>query len=117
MNRRAEIKLQYKEIKPEAGVYQIRNTQNDKRLVASTLNLKTINGKTFSLRQGSHVNKSLQQEWNEYGEGAFAVEVLEVLKRKEQGYFDPADALEKLEAKWIEQLQPFGERGYNGKKP
>jgi hypothetical protein len=39
--------------------------------------------------------------------------VLEVLKKKEDGFFDAKDSLKKLEAKWLDQLQPFGERGYN----
>jgi hypothetical protein len=55
----------------------------------------------------------LQQEWREFGAEAFVFEVLEVLEKKEDGYFDIKDALKKLEAEWVERLQPFGERGYN----
>ena len=32
---------------------------------------------------------------------------------KEEGYFDMKDALKKLEEKGLNQLQPFGERGYH----
>lgn len=113
MNRKAELKQQYKEMKVEAGVYQIKNTINQKVWIDSTRNLKTINGKQFQLKMGSHPNKQLQTEWQEYGEDAFVFEVLEVLKKKETGYFDEADELKKLEEKWLQQLQPYGERGYH----
>jgi len=33
--------------------------------------------------------------------------------KKDEPFFDVADALKKLEQKWIEKLQPCGERGYN----
>lgn len=111
MNRKEELKQVYKESKTQAGVYQIKNTENQKFWISSTRNLKTINGKLFSLRMGSHINKQFQREWNEYGEEVFVTEVLEVLKQKEDGYFDEKDALEKLEQKWLGQLQPYGERG------
>ena len=44
MDRKKELKQQFKEASVEAGVYQILNTVNNKVLVGSTLNLKTING-------------------------------------------------------------------------
>lgn len=117
MNRREELKQMYKEIKTEAGVYQIKNRINQKTFVASTRNLKTLNGKKFQLQMGGNPVKELQQDWKEYGEEAFDIEVLEVLKKPEEGYFDEADALKKLEEKWLNQLQPYGERGYNKPKP
>lgn len=113
MDRKKELKMQYKEMKTEGGVYQIRNTKNQKVFVTATPNLKTINGRRFMLREGSHNNRQLQEEWNRYGEDAFVFEVLEVLEEKQDGYFDKTEELEKLEEKWMEKLQPFGERGYN----
>ncbi|MFD2170431.1 DUF2087 domain-containing protein [Tumebacillus lipolyticus] len=122
-SRREELKQLYKESKTEAGVYQIKNTKNQKVFLGSTMNLKTLNGKRFSLNMGTSVSnrgtfmsKELQEEWNEYGEGAFVIEVLEVLEQKEDPYFDAKDALEKLEQKWLDKLQPYEERGYNIKK-
>ena len=82
MNRRKELQEQAKEIKTEAGIYQIRNERNGKVYLDSTLNLKTINGQKFMLQMGSHLNKQLQAEWNEYGDDAFTIEVLEVLKKR-----------------------------------
>ncbi|MFD2370259.1 DUF2087 domain-containing protein [Brevibacillus sp. GCM10020057] len=116
MNRKQELKQLYKEMKTEAGVYQIRNTQNGKVWIEATRNLKTMNGKQFMLKHGSHPCKALQEDWKQYGEDAFAFEVLEVLEKKNDPYFDEADALEKLENKWLDKLQPYGEKGYNEMK-
>jgi len=116
MDRKKELKQQYKETKIIAGVYQIKNTKNNKVLIESTRNLQTINGKKFMLKMGSHPNKALQAEWNSFGEEAFVFEVLETLKEKQDGYFNVKDELIKLEEKWIEQLQPYGTQGYHQKK-
>ena len=113
LDRKKELKQLYKETKTEAGIYQIKNIKNNKVLVVSTPNLKTINGKKMSMDLGSHINKRLQKELNEYGKDAFVFEILEVLEEKEDGYFDMKVELNKLEEKWLNKLQPYGERGYN----
>jgi hypothetical protein len=113
MDRKKELKQLYKEMKTEAGVYQIRNTINQKILVVATPNLKTINGRKIGMETGGHINKLLEKELSEFGIDAFVFEILEVLETKEDGFFDIKDALKKLEKKWIDKLQPFGERGYN----
>lgn len=118
MDRKQELKQLYKESEREAGVYQVRNTKNQKVLIESTPNLKSINGKRFQLEMGGHKNIELQKEWNEYGKDAFEFEVLEMLKkdkegRYEGGFSDIKTALEKLEEKWVERVQPFGDKGYN----
>lgn len=113
MDRKKELKEQYKEMKTEAGVYQIKNTKNQKVLVVATPNLKTMNGRRMELQAGGHKNKQLQEEWKQFGEEAFVFEVLGILKEKEEGYFDKKEELKKLEEKWLEKLQPYGERGYH----
>ncbi len=66
------------------------------------------------MNTGAHMNNDLQRDWSELGENAFAFEVLEVLKPpKDDPFFDAKKELKKLEEKWLNQLQPFGERGYN----
>lgn len=114
MNRRKELQEQAKEVKIEAGVYCIRNERNGKVFVDSTPNLKTINGQKFMLQMGTHLNRQLQAEWKEYGEQAFTIEVLEVLKKEDNPYFDAKDALAKLLKHWMEQLEPYGDKGYHG---
>ena len=118
MDRKKELKQQFKEASVEAGVYQILNTVNNKVLVGSTLNLKTINGITFMLEMNNYTtNKELQKEWNQYGKEAFKIEILEKLKKKEDDpYFNEKEALLELEEKWLEKLKPYGERGYNEKQ-
>ncbi|MDQ0246612.1 group I intron endonuclease [Bacillus fengqiuensis] len=113
MDRKKELKQLYKETKTEAGIYQIKNTQNGKIFVGSTRNLKTLSGKRFELEVGTNTNKMLQNEWKEFGKEAFVFEILEILKEKEAGYFDAKNELKKLEEAWLDKLQPYGERGYN----
>lgn len=117
MDRKKELKQLYKEAEIPAGVYQIKNTRNQKIYIASSMNLNGMNGQRFQLEAGSHRNNKLQQEWREFGTEAFIFEVLEILEKKEDGYFDAREALKKLEGKWLDKLQPFGERGYNAKRP
>jgi len=116
MDRKKELKQLYKEMKTEAGVYQIRNTKNQKVFVVATPNIKTMQGRSLELKAGGHKNKQLQDEWNQFGEEAFVFEVLEILEEKEDGFFDKAAELKKLEEKWLKKLQPYGDRGYNRQK-
>jgi excinuclease UvrABC nuclease subunit len=116
MDRKKELKQQYKETPIEAGIYQIKNTENEKIFIGSTRNFKTLNGVKFSLETGVHINKALQEEWSQFGKDAFSIDVLETLKKKDDPYFKEKEALQKLEEKWLEHLQPYGERGYNEKK-
>ncbi|MEK4028106.1 GIY-YIG nuclease family protein [Pseudobacillus sp. FSL P4-0506] len=117
MDQKKILKQQYKETKIEAGIYQIKNKKNGKVFIGSTRNLKTLNGKRFELEVGTNTNKHLQSEWKEFGKDTFEFEVLEVLKKKETGYFDEKKELERLEDKWLAKLEPYGERGYNREKP
>jgi hypothetical protein len=98
-----------------SGVYQIRNTQNQKIFVTSGRNTSKLNGTSFELNLGSYRNKPLQSEWKQYGEDSFVFEILESFEESS----DPKEILKKLremEKEWIEKLQPFGERGYNKEK-
>jgi hypothetical protein len=116
MDRKKELKQQYRETSVEAGVYQIKNTINNKILVGSTKNFKTLNGIKFMLETNVFTtNKELQKEWNQYGKDAFTIDILEKLKKKDEPYFNEKEALATLEEKWLEKLQPYGEQGYNQK--
>lgn len=111
------LKQQFKETKVEAGIFQIKNTINNKILIGSTKNIKTLNGIKFMLEMNTYTtNKELQKDWNQYGKDAFTFEILEILKKKDDDpYYNEKEALLKLEEKWLEKLQPYGERGYNKK--
>ncbi|WP_338754541.1 GIY-YIG nuclease family protein [Bacillus sp. FJAT-52991] len=116
MDRKKQLKQMYKEITVEAGVYQIKNNENGKIFIGSTKNLKTLNGLKLMLETDSHSNKELQEEWSQLGKNAFTFEVLEILKKQDDPYFNEKEALSEIEKKWLEQLQPYEERGYNRKK-
>lgn len=116
MERKRELKQAYKEMKVEGGIYVITNKQNDKKFVGSTRNFKTLNGTKFTLENGVHTNRLLQEDWNQFGKDAFEMEKVETLKAPENQYIDEKKELEKLLDKWVEKLQAYGENGYHTKK-
>lgn len=116
MKTRKELKAAYKEMKFQMGAFQIRNIANGKIFVGTSNNLAAIwNRHKFQLNMGSHRNVLLQKDWNALGEENFAFEVLEALQH-EDGITDYNKELEVLEGLFLEELQPFGDRGYNKKK-
>lgn len=112
MERKKELKQQFKEAKVEGGIYQIRNLENNKVYIGSTKNFRTLKGKKFSLDMGTDTNQLLQKEWNTYGKDAFDFEILEKLN-EDECYIDVKYALKKLLEKWMDQIKPFGEKGYH----
>jgi group I intron endonuclease len=111
---RKELNQEYMKRPKPAGVFQVKNTANGKILLGSSLNLEgPLNSHRFMLKIGSHRNKALQQDWNEYGEQNFVFEILETVNVKDDPNFNLSDELTLLEMIWLEKLQPFGEKGYN----
>jgi len=111
---RKDLKREYHERKQRAGVFQVKNTVNGKILLGSSLNLEgPLNSHKFMLSIGSHRNKALQDDWNTYGADAFVFEILEEVRITDDPHFKLSDELTLLEQIWLEQLQPFYERGYN----
>lgn len=115
---RKEAKLQYKLSHRPMGVYQVRNTVNNKVWINSSLNLPgSFNGDRAKLKVGTHhKSPKLIKAWKEFGEDSFVWEILEeVFPRSEPGYDYKAD-LVFLEDLWLEKLEPYGENGYNEPK-
>ncbi len=109
-----ELKREYKERQKPAGIFQIKNTVNNKVLLGSSLNLEgPLNSHKFMLTIGRHRNEALQNDWNKYGPDKFVFEILEVVRVKDDPNFNLEDELTLLEEIWLEKLQPFGEKGYN----
>ncbi len=109
-----ELNREYLERAKPAGIFQIKNTVNDKVLLGSSLNLEgPLNKHKFMLKIGSHKNKALLEDWKQYGEEQFVFEILEVVEVKDDPNFNLKDELTLLEEIWLEKLQPFGEKGYN----
>jgi group I intron endonuclease len=114
MKSRKELNREYRERAKPAGVFRVKNTANGKVLLGSSLNLEgPLNSHEFMLKIGSHTNKALQKDWDEFGPDKFVFEILEVVQVKDNPNFNLNDELTLLEQIWLEKLQPFGERGYN----
>jgi len=113
MDRKAKIK-EYKENPASMGVYRIKNKENGKSLVGSSVNLPAIlNRSKAELKMGSHRNVTLQKEWQQFGPEMFEFEELELLEPSDDPAYNPAEDLHVLEELWIEKLSPFGDNGYN----
>ena len=114
MKTRKELNREYQERPKPAGVFQVKNTVNGKVLLGSSLNLDgALNGHQFMLKIGSHRNKELLADWNEYGADKFVFEILEEVRVRDDPNFNLGDELTLLEMIWLEKIQPFGEKGYN----
>lgn len=110
-----ELKEQYAQMKFPMGVFQIRNKINGKIFVDGHSNLDAIwNRHRTQLKFGSHRNTELQKDWNEFGEENFIYEILSEINQ-ENDKVDFAKELKTLTEMYVEDLQPFGERGYNKK--
>jgi hypothetical protein len=114
---KAAAKLEYKLSHRPMGVFQIRNTINDKAFVDSSVNVPgKINRHKFALNAGLHASKALQADWNDLGETAFEFETLEPVEPRDDQNYNYAADLETLEDLWLEKLEPYGDRGYNVRK-
>lgn len=114
MSAKKELKDACKLKKFKIGVFQIRNTVNGKIYVDSSVNLDAIwNRHRMELQANGHRNEVLQQEWNAFGEANFRFEILSELEQKDTDNTDYNKEAKQLAAMFIDELQPFGEKGYN----
>ena len=98
-------------------VITIRCQENDRLYVAASGNLDSErNSRLFQLRMGKVVfSRELQHDLERFGAAAFTFEVLATLEPATEAT-DVERQLAILELQWLEQLQPFEERGYNSRK-
>ena len=109
--------LEYKLTHRPMGVFQIRNTKNDKVFVDSSINIPgKINRHRFALNMGKHASALLQADWTAMGEAAFEFETIEPVEPRDDTNYDYAADLVILEDLWLEKLAPYGDRGYNQRK-
>ncbi len=101
---RKEAIRKFKERKPLLGAYAVRCTATGRVWVGVSRNLDaTKNRCWFSLRNGMHQEKSLQEEWNVHGEPNFQYEMLDALERD----VHPLEVEDLLKAKrndWLARL-------------
>jgi hypothetical protein len=117
MKSNKQLKEDYKQQKFKIGVFQIRNTVNEKIFIGSSVNLDAIwNRIKVELKFGGHRNNLLQQEWKTFGEENFRFEILYEIEEKEGDNIDYSKEVKKLEAMFIEELQPYADKGYHTAK-
>ncbi|QEL24425.1 GIY-YIG nuclease family protein [Bosea sp. F3-2] len=77
----------YKERKSVAGIYAFRCEASGQIWVGRAPDLATIENRLrFTLRHGSHRQRSLQTAWNAQGSDAFRFEALERLEDEDIAY-------------------------------
>lgn len=117
MDRKKELILQYKQTPRPMGVFQIKNTATGKIFISGSMNLPgSFNSQKFQLSTGAHRIQELQAEWNSYGPDAFVFDTLETINPEKVVQADWRKAVSALEDKWLDRLQPYGEKGYNKPK-
>lgn len=81
------------------GIYQIRNTINNKVYIGSTINRYSRRWKHFDdLKKKKHHSSYLQNAFDKYGRDVFVFEMLEFTDEKEK--------LVSLEQSWIDKVNP-----------
>jgi len=94
---RRELSRRVRDAFPPMGVYAVRNLATGRvRVLASRHVPAALNRLRFELKLGSHTDKALQAEWNALGPARFALEVLELVRERDQADFDYAAELDLL---------------------
>lgn len=106
MDRKKELKEQYRQMRTEMGVFVIYSKGSNKCYIEATQDLRgTMNGTRFKLGAGVHLNRELQKEWKEFGEGNFITEILGKLEYdKDETKTDYREDLALLRMIWEENL-------------
>jgi group I intron endonuclease len=114
MKTHKELKEEYKQKKPKMGVFQIKNIVNGKVFIGSSTDLQAIwHRQNLQLNIGMHPNSNLQKDWKEHGAENFIYEIIEEIKQSEDKPVDYNKEIKTLEEMYIEELQPFNDKGYN----
>ncbi len=109
MSGRKALLREYKERKVEAGIYAVRCVANGQAWVGATPDLSTRqNGVWFSLRLGSHRDRSLQAAWNANGADAFVFEAVEAVDVEGLDRFGRDSRLKERRQHWIAALNATG---------
>ena len=110
MDRKKELKEQYKQMKPAMGVFSIQSKASGRCYLEGTTNLRSgINRAVFQLNWGSHPNLELQHDWKIQGEENFIVGILDELAySKDNPTADYGEDLAELAQIWREKLKHDG---------
>ena len=109
MSGRKALLREYRERKVEAGIYVVRCAPTGALWIGATPDLSTRqNGVWFTLRLGSHRERSLQAAWNAHGAEAFAFETVEAVDVEGLDGAMRNSKLKDRRAHWIEALNATG---------
>lgn len=130
--KRKQLTAEYQERERSMGVFQIKNNANGKIYIGGSSNLDALWGKEqFLLNIDGHTNRELQKEWKQFGSEHFSFLILETVKFDQKVRYDYKDVMDpegrqpidmirqynrevaELKDRWIEKLQPYGEKGYH----
>ena len=112
-----DLKEEYKIKKFKIGVFQIRNTVNEKIFVDGSVNLDAIwNRHRMELNFGNHRNEDMQKEWSAFGADHFRFEIISEIDQSDNSKTDYTKEVKQLTEMFIDELTPFGEKGYNKPK-
>jgi len=101
---RKEALADYKRQAPSQGVYAVRCTASERVWVGASPNLHAArNREWFLLRHGDHRDRPLQDAWREFGEDAFAFEVLDTLDEDVAPVLAP-EVLKEKRREWAARL-------------
>ena len=75
-----------------------------------------LNRQRFQLEHGSHPDRELQKDWNEFGPDAFTFETLDQLEPSSEASYDPSEDLRVLAQMWLDKLKASGEPLYEQSK-
>lgn len=104
-DRKRELTAAYRERKARPGVFAVRCAAGGQVWVGSSRELlNRQNGIWFSLRQGSSLNRTMQQAWRDHGEAAFVYEELQVIDGEGLSAWSLDQALKDAAAAWREEL-------------
>jgi len=118
MSTKKEQKDSYKKLKFKVGVFQIKNIVTQKIFIGSSIDLDASwNRIKMELKFGSYPILDLQNDWKNYGEENFVYEILTEIKQEDDGLIhNYRKEAKQLEEMFIDELQPFEDRGYHHKK-
>ncbi|ACL19148.1 hypothetical protein DesLBE_2253 [Desulfitobacterium sp. LBE] len=110
MDRKKELKEQYKQMRPDMGIVGVRSGKEAWCYIEGSQNLRAaLNGIRFKLEAGFFPCRELMKKWQEQGGENFTFEVLEQLEYdKDETKTDYTDDLVLLLMEWEEKLLDQG---------
>ena len=111
---RNEIKRTYKEQKSQIGIYKIENKVTGKIFIGESLNIQArFNRHRMELKTGSEEIKELLDDYKKYGEENFAFSIVDLIKQDDTEVRNYKKELKDLLQMYLEELKPYGNKGYN----